>query len=222
MTTVKGGNSAGPADVAIETISGEMVQLVKLLDATAGSTTRTGVAANPLKVDGSGATQPVSGTFFQATQPVSVAAAVAVTDNAGTLTVDAPVGTPVFVRLSDGSSAIATLPVSLASVPSHAVTNAGTFAVQTPKSATGTTTSVNDTASSTTLLASNASRLGATIYNDSASDLYVKLGATASTTSFAVKLVQDAYFEVPFGYTGIIDGIWSADSTGAARITELT
>jgi hypothetical protein len=34
------------------------------------------------------------------------------------------------VRLSDGSSAITTLPVSLASVPSHAVTNAGTFAVQ--------------------------------------------------------------------------------------------
>ena len=53
-----------------------------------------------------------------------------VTDNAGSLTVDAPVGTPVFVRLSDGSSAITTLPVSLASVPSHAVTNAGTFAVQ--------------------------------------------------------------------------------------------
>ena len=53
-----------------------------------------------------------------------------VTDSGGSLTVDAPVGTPVFVRLSDGSSPIATLPVSLASVPSHAVTNAGTFAVQ--------------------------------------------------------------------------------------------
>ena len=37
-----------------------------------------------------------------------------VTDNAGSLTVDAPVGTPVFVRLSDGSAAIATLPVSIA------------------------------------------------------------------------------------------------------------
>ena len=53
-----------------------------------------------------------------------------VDDNSGSLTVDAPVGTPVFVRLSDGSAAISTLPVSLASVPSHAVTNAGTFAVQ--------------------------------------------------------------------------------------------
>lgn len=55
---------------------------------------------------------------------------VSVDDNGGSLTVDAPVGTPVFVRLSDGSSAISTLPVSLASVPSHQVTNAGTFAVQ--------------------------------------------------------------------------------------------
>jgi hypothetical protein len=72
----------------------------------------------------------VTGTFWQATQPVSIASAVPVTDNSGSLTVDAPVGTPVFVRLSDGASAISTLPVSLASVPSHPVTNAGTFAVQ--------------------------------------------------------------------------------------------
>lgn len=43
--------------------------------------------------------------------------ALPITDNAGSLTVDAPVGTPVFVRLSDGAAAIATLPVSLASLP---------------------------------------------------------------------------------------------------------
>lgn len=53
-----------------------------------------------------------------------------ISDGSGSLTVDAPVGTPAFVRLSDGSAAITTLPVSLASVPSHAVTNAGTFATQ--------------------------------------------------------------------------------------------
>jgi len=41
-------------------------------------------------------------------------AVVPVNDNAGSLTVDAPVGTPVFIRLSDGAAAIATLPVSLA------------------------------------------------------------------------------------------------------------
>lgn len=64
-------------------------------------------------------------------------ASLPVTDNAGSLTVDAPVGTPVFVRLSDGTSAITTLPVSLASVPSHAVTNAGTFATQVTSIAAG-------------------------------------------------------------------------------------
>lgn len=42
---------------------------------------------------------------------------VSVDDNGGSLTVDAPVATPVFVRLSDGAAAIATLPVSAASLP---------------------------------------------------------------------------------------------------------
>lgn len=74
-----------------------------------------------------------NGTAGSGTLRVAIASnntAFGVTDAGGSFTVDAPVGTPVFVRLSDGSSAISTLPVSLASVPSHAVTNAGTFAVQ--------------------------------------------------------------------------------------------
>ncbi len=90
------------------------------------------------------------------------------------------------------------------------------------KAATTSVTSVNDTASSTTLLASNANRLGATIFNDSTVTLYLKLGATASTTSFAVAMVAASYYEVPFGYTGVIDGIWASDASGAARITEIT
>ena len=74
-------------------------------------------------------TLPVTGAFFQATQPVSIAAAVPVTDNAGSLTVDAPVGTPVFVRLSDGAAPIATLPISAAALPLPA--GAATSALQT-------------------------------------------------------------------------------------------
>ena len=87
---------------------------------------------------------------------------------------------------------------------------------------TATLSNVNDTASSTTLLASNAARRGATIFNDSSASLYIKFGATASTTSFTHNMAASSYYEVPFGYTGTIDGIWSADSTGAARITEIT
>lgn len=93
-------------------------------ESTAGGGSYVNVKVSPsggLPVD---ATQSGTWNIGSITNPV------AVTDNSGSLTVDAPVGTPVFVRLSDGTSAISTLPVSLASVPSHAVTNAGTFAVQ--------------------------------------------------------------------------------------------
>lgn len=44
---------------------------------------------------------------------VSSASPLPINDASGSLTVDAPVGTPVFVRLSDGSAAISTLPVSV-------------------------------------------------------------------------------------------------------------
>jgi len=86
---------------------------------------------------------------------------------------------------------------------------------------TATHSNVNGSASSVTLLALNTSRIGASIFNDSTADLYVKLGATASTSSFTIKLAQDDYYEIPFSYTGVIDGIWSS-ATGAARVVEYT
>lgn len=98
-------------DAAAARINVNRAQVHAIEDGTTRGRYATVTASNALKVDGSAVTQPVS-------------------DASGSLTVDAPVGTPVFVRLSDGASAITTLPVSLASVPSHAVTNAGTFAVQ--------------------------------------------------------------------------------------------
>lgn len=90
----------------------------------------------------------------------------------------------------------------------------------TPRATTPTQTSVAGSASSVSLLAASNARKGATIYNDSTALLYVKLGTTASTTSFTVKLQPDSYYEVPFGYVGAIDGIW-ASATGNALITEL-
>jgi hypothetical protein len=88
-------------------------------------------------------------------------------------------------------------------------------------SATATLSNVAGSASSVTLLALNVARKGATIHNDSSAILYVKFGTTASTTSYTVKMVADAYFEFPFGFTGRVDGIW-ASATGSARITEMT
>lgn len=60
---------------------------------------------------------------------VSAAKPLPIGDAGGSLTVDAPVGTPVFVRLSDGAAAISALPITDNS-GSITVDNAGTFAVQ--------------------------------------------------------------------------------------------
>jgi hypothetical protein len=87
--------------------------------------------------------------------------------------------------------------------------------------ATTALTNVASSASNVNLLAANTAREGATIFNDSTAVLYVKLGTTASATSFTVKMSAGGYYEVPFGYAGNIDGIWSA-ANGYARVTELT
>lgn len=87
--------------------------------------------------------------------------------------------------------------------------------------ATAARSDVAASASSVTVLALNAARKGATIYNDSAEAAFLKFGTTASSSDFTVKVAADGYFEVPFGYTGRIDGIWGS-ATGNARVTELT
>lgn len=93
--------------------------------------------------------------------------------------------------------------------------------IVTQKAPTATPSNVASSATNVTILVANSARLGATVWNNSTAILYLKLGATASLTSCTVEMVSDAYYEVPFGYTGIIDGIWSA-ANGAARVTELT
>jgi hypothetical protein len=90
-----------------------------------------------------------------------------------------------------------------------------------PKASTSSVTSVAGNAGNVTLLAANTGRLGATIYNDSTAILYLKLGVTASATSFTSKIQPESYYEVPFNYIGIIDGIW-ASAVGNARITEVS
>jgi len=90
-----------------------------------------------------------------------------------------------------------------------------------PKAASATVTSVADSASAVTLAASNGSRKALLVFNDSASTLYVKFGSAAALSDYTVKVLPGGYYELPQPmYTGIVTGIWSADSTGAARVTE--
>ena len=86
---------------------------------------------------------------------------------------------------------------------------------------TATLSNVAASASSVTVLASNTARRGAAVHNDSTAILYLKFGSTASATSFTVKMQPDEYYEVPFGYSGILTGIW-VSATGSARVTEVT
>jgi len=89
-------------------------------------------------------------------------------------------------------------------------------------SSSSTVTAVSRSGTSVTLLAANSNRKGATIYNDANSFLFLKLGASASTSSYTVRLVAQAYYEVPAKYTGIIDGIWASAGAGDTKVTELT
>lgn len=87
---------------------------------------------------------------------------------------------------------------------------------------TSTVTSVSASATNVTLLAANTARRVVTVYNDSTANLFLKMAATASATSFTVKIAAGGYWEMPamsYVYTGIIDGIWDA-ANGSARVTE--
>lgn len=89
------------------------------------------------------------------------------------------------------------------------------------RSTTGTKSAVASGIASVTILAANPNRKGATITNTDANALYLDLsGGTASSTSFSAAVAANGYYEVPFGYSGLITGIWAADGTGSALVTE--
>ena len=115
---------------------------------------------------------------------------------------------------TDGSAV--TQPVSIAA----------TVTAKEIRSSTNTTSSVAGSVSVQTLIASNANRLGGTVYNDSSAVLYIKLGPSASTSDFTALIASNSsgvggYYEIPFGYTGIVTGVWSS-AAGNARCGELT
>lgn len=88
---------------------------------------------------------------------------------------------------------------------------------------TSSVTSVVSAAVSTSILVSNANRRMAIMVNDTDKNAYVKLGATASTTSFSYKLTPGQTLELPIPvYTGAIDAIWDTSPTGSMRVTEIS
>ena len=119
-------------------------------------------------------------------------------------------------KINDGTNTAAVKAASTSAVAADPA-----LAVAPRQAGTATLSNVGASVTSVTLLAANVARIGATVYNDSTALLYIKFGTTASVTSFTVRVASQGYYEVPFGYTGRIDGIW-ASANGSARVSEMT
>jgi hypothetical protein len=202
-----------------------------------------GTASDPIRTDPTGTTtQPVSATSLPlpsgaATEATLASGATAANQSTlntriGDVTETAPSTDTGSSGLNGRLQRIAQRLTSLIALVPTALTGSGNFktalvestatvTTKETRAATPTQSSVAGSASSVSLLASNANRLGATVYNDSTAVLYVKLGTTASTTSYTTQISANEYYEVPFQYTGAIDGLWTS-ATGSARITEFT
>lgn len=98
-------------------------------------------------------------------------------------------------------------------VPIIDTTGAGSAATPTISRVAGAT-------GDTEILAASGDRKGATLYNDSAAVLTLALDDAVSATSFTLKIASGGYYELPFGYTGAIHGLW-ASATGYVYVTEL-
>lgn len=97
----------------------------------------------------------------------------------------------------------------------------GSFSIEAPTSASLAT--VSRTSSTVTLAPANSARKGLTITNDSNAQMYVRLGPGATIAAYTVRLVANAYFELPFpAYTGLVTATWASAGSGVALITELS
>lgn len=171
------------------------------------------VARYRLNVDYTSATQGSDDGHVVFTPNVNITGGSGLGTNA---TIVSPLGT---------NTIAASVSVTPATASSWAVTGpmTSTEFLADLRSTTGTKTAVNSGTGSVNILASNANRKGATITNTDANALYLDLsGGTASSTSFSVAIAANGYYEVPFGFTGLITGIWAADGAGAALVTEFT
>jgi hypothetical protein len=201
------------------------VQLVKVVQTTGAEGSKTVV--DPAHDDPDGGNPAKIGGHARTSTPTSVAADDRVDawfDEHGALQIrlrDGSGNDPLFGNWGTDSYVSGNVTGVATSSQMYGYDGSNSIRIHT-KTSSSSVTSVSGSASSVSLLASTSGRVGAMVYNDSTATLYVKFGATASTTSFTYLLAAGATLEFPQPiYTGAVDGIW-ASATGAARITELT
>ena len=197
-------------------------QLTRITD---GTDTANVTAAGALQVDGSGVTQPISAASLPLPTGAATEATLATRTAAAQLPaalvggrLDANIGAwlgstaPTVGQKTSANSIPVTLASDQPAIPVSSTPSASTASA---------VTQVAGSLVVVTLKAANAARKGLTLYNEGNQPWYVKLGAAATLTSFTVKILRDGYYEVPFGYTGIVTGI-QAVSSSSLYVTELT
>ena len=215
-------NLGGDSGYALE-VQGTFVGTLQIERTVDGTTWRpvngavTGVGTIAQTLTGPGSLQGHSGPSM-----AMRVNATAWTSGTATVMLRAGVGSgAVFMvaPLPAGGNAIGT--VGITALPALTAGSNLIGVVKEYRAPTSAVNSVASLATTATLLAANANRNGATFYNASTSVLYLKLGATASLTSYSVQIAAGGYYEVPAWYSGVIDGLW-ASANGAVLVSEVS
>lgn len=71
------------------------------------------------------------------------------------------------------------------------------------------------------IMNANQNRKGGTIYNAAGTNVFIKLGTGATTSVYTVLMNANDYYELPYGYVGVVGGITSSNA-GIINVTEIT
>lgn len=111
--------------------------------------------------------------------------------------------------------------VNAGNVTTLATDATGHILVTSTGSSASTLTSPNVTNVQTAVLAANLLRKGGTIENEGPDIVYLAFNNVVSLSVYTVQVASGGYYEIPYGYTGVIVGICPT-STGQLRVTELS
>jgi hypothetical protein len=179
------------------------------------------VTSTRLLVDGSGVTQPVSGTVSSNLR-----------DGAGNALTSTAIGSTrrLDVNLSSAGTAGATVPTVANLYGGSDGTNLRPVSVDTsgrvnvnvnPSGTSVSLSSFSLTTVDSSLVTANTSRKALTVFNTGPGLLYIAPGATCSTSSYQVRLSAGDYWEAPLNQVTIAHSAVFA-TAGSAAVTSIT
>lgn len=240
--------AAGTASTDVSTVQGIAGGIPLNVAVTNGSLEIANDAGSPIPISDGNGSITVDGTFWPATQPVSLATLPALPAGTNTIgaisntsfncnqsgtwnisnisgTVSLPTGAATSALQSTGNSSLASIDGKFPSLGTK--TSSSSVSVTLAFASTSTLTTVASSTASVTLVAANNNRKTLIILNDSTANLYIALNASAaSTTNYSLLLgakVGDTPSSLVLNgadYSGEIRGIWTT-ANGFARITEI-